>query len=108
VPRRNAPNLENCSLAELEIAARAAPSRRSHNRLMAIRALALNIAPQQVAALYSVSARSLNNWIRRFNQQGIDGLIEGARPGRPAKITPEQSAHYRQLMEQPELAEQLH
>jgi len=75
---------------------------------MAIRALALNIVPEQVAALYSVSPRSLNNWIRRFNQQGIDGLIEGARTGRPPKITPEQSTHYRQLIEQPELAEQLH
>jgi transposase len=62
---------------------------------MAIRALSLNIAPEQVAALYSVLPRSLNNWIRRFNQPGIDGLIAGARTGRPAKITPGQSAHYR-------------
>jgi transposase len=75
---------------------------------MALRALALHIAPEQVAALYSVSPRSLNNWIRRFNQQGIDGLIEGPRTGRPPKITLEESAHYRQLIEQPELAEQLH
>jgi transposase len=58
--------------------------------------------------LYSVSPRSLNNWIRKFNQQGIDGLIERARTARPAKIIPEQSAHYRQLIEQPELADQLH
>ena len=108
MPRRLAPNLENCSLTELEIAANAAPSRRSHNRLMAMRALALNIAAEQVAALYSVSSRSLNNWISRFNRQGIDGLIEGTRTGRPTKITPEQSAHYRQLIEQPELADQLH
>jgi len=108
VPRRITPNLENCSLAELEIAAHAAPSRRSHNRLMAMRALAVHIAPEQVAALYSVSPRSLNNWIRKFNAQGIDGLIERPRSGRPSKITQEQSAHYRQLIEQPELAEQLH
>lgn len=108
MPGRITPNLENCSLAELEVAAKAAPSKRSHNRLMAIRALTLNIPAGQVAALYSISLRSLNNWVRWFNQQGIDGLIEGARSGRPAKITPEQSAHYRQLIEQPELADQLH
>jgi transposase len=54
---------------------------------MAMLALALNIAPEQVAALYSVSLRSLINWIMRFNQQGIDGLIEGACTGRPPKIT---------------------
>lgn len=108
MPGRITPNLENCSLAELEVAAKAAPSKRSHNRLMAIRALTLNIPAGQVAALYSISLRSLNNWVRWFNQQGIDGLIEGARSGRPAKITPEQSAHYCQLIEQPELADQLH
>jgi len=108
VPGRITANLENCSLAELEVAAKAAPSKRSHNRLMAIRALTLNIPAGQVAALYSISLRSLNNWVRWFNQQGIDGLIEGARSGRPAKITPEQSAHYCQLIEQPELADQLH
>ena len=108
MPGRLAPNLENCSLTELEVAAKAAPSRRSHVRLMAIRALTLTIPAEQVAALYSVSLRSLNNWVRRFNQQGIDGLIEGARTGRPPKITPEQSAHYCQLIEQPELADQLH
>jgi ABC-type ATPase involved in cell division len=44
---------------------------------MAIRALTLNIPLEQVAALYSISPRRLNNWIRRFNQQGVDGLIEG-------------------------------
>ena len=108
MPRRRVPNLENCSLAELEVAAKAAPSKRSHNRLMAIRALTLSIPAGQVAALYSISLRSLNNWINRFNQQGIDGLIEGERSGRPSKITPEQSAHYRQLIEQPELADQIH
>ena len=75
---------------------------------MAIRALTLNIPAEQVAALYSTSRRSLNHWVRWFNQQGIDGLIEGARTGRPSKITPEQSAHYRQLIEQPEVADQLH
>jgi hypothetical protein len=45
MPRRLALNLENCSLAELEVATKAAPSQQSHNRLMAIRALTLNIPP---------------------------------------------------------------
>ncbi len=51
MPGRLAPNLENCSLAELEVAAKAAPSRRSHNRLMAIRALTLNIPAGQMKLL---------------------------------------------------------
>lgn len=59
-----------------------------------MRALALTIAPEQMSTLYSVSPRSLTNWIRLFNQQNIDGLIEWARTRRPPKIIPEQSAHY--------------
>jgi hypothetical protein len=62
--------------------------------LMAMRALALTIAFEQMSTLYSVSPRSLTNWIRRFNQQNIDGLIEWARSRRPPKIIQEQSAHY--------------
>ncbi|MEJ2671852.1 MAG: helix-turn-helix domain-containing protein [Deltaproteobacteria bacterium] len=52
----------------------------------------MNIPPEQVAAFNSISWRSLHNWIRRFNQQGTVGLIEGERTGRPPKITPEHSA----------------
>lgn len=86
------PNAENCSLAELEVAARAAPSKRSHLRLMAIRALFLGIGHDPVASLFSITRRTLSNWIKRFNEQGIDDLIERPRPGRPRKISPEQGA----------------
>ena len=101
-------NFENCSLAELETAASAAVSKRSHNRLMAMRALALGIDPGQVAALYLVSRRGLSRWINQFNEQGIDGLIERSRTGRPPKINAEQSSYYQELIQKPELAEQTH
>jgi len=55
----NMPNAENCTLAELETAAGAAVSKRSHVRLMAIKALLLGFILDQVAALYSVSPRTL-------------------------------------------------
>lgn len=50
------PNAENCTLAELDIAAGAAASKRSHVRLMAMKALLLGFASDQVAALYSISS----------------------------------------------------
>ena len=46
--------------------------------------------------------------VAQFNRQGIDGLIERPRLGRPAKINAEQSACYKELIEKPELAEQTH
>jgi len=90
------------------VAAKAAPSQRSHNRLLAYQGLGLEHPSKAGGRFIQHLPAQLNNWIRRFNQQGVDGLIEGERPGRPAKITPEQSAHYRQLIEQPKLADQLH
>jgi hypothetical protein len=67
------PNAENCSLAELHVAAQAAPTKQSHIHLMAIRALSLGISHDQVAALFNKTRRTLSIWIKRFNEQGIDG-----------------------------------
>lgn len=104
----NIPNAENCSLAELQTAAQAAVSRRSHVRMMAIKALLLGVTHDQVAALCSFTRRTLSRWIERFNQSGIDGLIEQRHTGRPPKITPEQSTEYEELIRHPERADQTH
>lgn len=104
----NMPNGENCTLAELETAAGAAVSKRSHVRLMAMKALLLGFVYDQVAALYSVSRRTLSRWVERFNRLGIDGLIESSRNGRPRKISPEQSAQYEELIEHPEQVNYTH
>ncbi len=104
----NMPNAENCTLAELETAAGAAVSKRSHIRLMAMKALLLGFIYDQVAALYSVSRRTLSRWVERFNRLGIDGLIETPRTGRPRKISPEQSAQYEELIEHPERVNYTH
>jgi transposase len=104
----NMPNAENCSLVELETSAQAAISRRSHVRLMAIKALIMGVAHATVAELFGVCVRTLGRWVLRFNQGGIDGLIERARPGRPCKITPELSDQYEELIEHPDRANYTH
>jgi transposase len=106
--RLNMPNPENCTLAELKMAAIVAVSKRSHVRLMAIKALLLEFIFDQVAALYSVSRRTLCRWIGRFNDCGIDRLIEGAHTGRPRKITPELSVQFEELIEHPEWVDYNH
>jgi len=75
---------------------------------MAMRALSMGISHDQVASLYYTSRRGLSRWVAQFNRQGIDGLIERPRPGRPTKINAEQSAHYQELIQEPALAEQTH
>lgn len=98
------PNAENCSLAELDIATKATPRKQSHERMMAMRALLIGIPKNQVAALHQVTCRTLNNWISRFNERGIDGLIEAKRSGRPRVIPTEKRPQLRQLVEQPQQA----
>lgn len=68
------PNRESCTLEELETSARAAPIQRTNLRLLAIKALAMGIPHEQVAALFGVNEDSVSRWVRRFNQRGIDGL----------------------------------
>jgi transposase len=36
-----------------------------------------------VARLFGEDATSVQRWVRRFEQSGLDGLREGERPGRP-------------------------
>lgn len=45
------PNTKNCSLAELDSAAQAAVSQRSHIRMMTIKTMFLGIIPDQVVAI---------------------------------------------------------
>ncbi len=107
-PEPTQPNAENCSISELDIACGAAPSRRAHDRLRAIKTLILGIDHDTTAELFDVSRRALFNWVRRFNEAGIDGLVDRARSGRPRKIAREQSSAVRESFEHPETAGHRH
>jgi transposase len=102
------PNPENCSSQELAAAIKAARSPASRQRLQAIKALLLGVAHATVAELFSVTAQTLVIWIKAFNAQGIDGLIEHGRPGRPRKIPPEQTERLVDLLQHPSQAEITH
>jgi transposase len=95
-------------LTELEIADRASASRWSHVRMSAIRILMLGFTHDQVAAISVVSRRTLSRWVQRFNERGIDGLIDGPKTGRPPKITAEQSKEYEELIERPQRVDVTH
>lgn len=107
-PRLVLPNPENCTREELRTAAKAAPSQASYERMMAMLALLEGITVDQVCRLYTITSHTLRTWIHKFNQYGIDGLIERKSPGAPRKISKEECARYRQLLENPELAGQVH
>ncbi len=102
------PNRENCSCEELETAIKATPLKEGYRRLFAIKCLLAGIPHKLVAETNSISNRTLYNWIRKFNDSGIDGLIEKPRSGRPRKISPAQTEQYKHLVDNPKDADQFH
>lgn len=102
------PNPENASHAELEIAAKCARTQREHNRYRAIMALIMGFEREAVAKLFSVTDRAVRNWIVAFNQQGIDGLLEEPREGRPQKIPESQHEELREVLTHPKKAGETH
>lgn len=47
-------------------------------------------SPYEVADLLGDAPRSVYNWITRFREQGLDGLREESRPGRPKQLSEKQ------------------
>lgn len=105
---RTMPNAENCTLAELDVAIRAARSQRSQLRLQAIKALLMGFDFLQVAELFMADERTLRRWVAAFNAQGLEALIDQARPGRPPAIGAEHTERLRDLLQRPSQAEITH
>ena len=87
---------------------KAAPRQRGYVRMSAIRVLGLGFSHDQSAQMHNVSKRTITRWVNCFNDQGVDGLIDRPRAGRPKKIGPEKSAEYRNLIQHPEKVNQTH
>lgn len=47
---------------------------------------------QQVAETFGENPRTVQRWVMRFEEYGLDGLREGVRPGRPATLDAKQWA----------------
>ena len=45
---------------------------------------------QQVAETFGENPRTVQRWVKRFEEHGLDGLREGERPGRPATLDAKQ------------------
>jgi transposase len=79
--------------AELE---RLARSRTEEARLVVRAKIVLGLAagerPYQVADRVGVGRMAAYEWLHRFNAEGLKGLTDHPRPGRPPTYTPEQRA----------------
>lgn len=69
--------------------------RRSHesrydHRLHGILLVAQGMSCRKVARLLGDAPRTIAYWVRRFEEEGLAGLVEGERPGRPRRLSEKQ------------------
>lgn len=59
---------------------------RYDHRLHAILMVAQSMSCRQVARLLGDSPRTVAYWVKRFETEGLSGLADADRPGRPSKL----------------------
>lgn len=72
-------------LATVETAMHHAPQPEVRQRATAIRMLHLGHKPETVAELLAVAPSTVWNWHRRYRAEGVSGLANQPKSGRPAK-----------------------
>jgi transposase len=58
-------------------------------RLYAVYQISIGKNSEYLVELYGSSHKSICNWVSRYNAEGIDGLKDRRRSGRPAKLSME-------------------
>jgi transposase len=71
---------------------------RYDHRLHCVSLVASGMSCEQVALCFGDSPRSVVNWVRRFDRQGLAGLAEGNHSGRPGRLSAEQLEEVRTLI----------
>ena len=63
---------------------------RYDHRLHAILLVAQGMSCGEAAGLLGDSTRTVQYWVRRFEEEGLTGLVDADKPGRPGRLTSEQ------------------
>jgi transposase len=85
-------NAEMIRLAIQQEIGRSEESRYDH-RLHGLLLVTTGQSCREVARLFGEDATTVQRWVRRFEQSGLEGLREGERPGRPRALDPGQWRH---------------
>ena len=85
---------------ELRRLASAARDGEQTRRLMALAAIADGKNRTDAAAVGLMDRQTLRDWVIRFNEQGLEGLVNKKPPGRPSKFTAEQKRQLAEIVEE--------
>lgn len=68
-------------------------------RLLALAAAYDGMSREDAARIGGMDRQTLRDWVHRFNNDGVDGLVDAKSPGRPPKLSVEQREELRRLVE---------
>ena len=71
---------------------------RYDHRLHGVLLVAQGLSAPEVAQLLGDGTRTVEYWVRRFNAEGLSGLVEGERSGRPSRLSESQLEQIGQLL----------
>lgn len=79
---------------------RSEESRYDH-RLHGVLLVAQGMSCPEVSRLLGDSPRTVEYWVRRFEERGLAGLVEGERTGRPRRLNDKQLEEIQSVLRQP-------
>jgi transposase len=88
------------ALATLETVLKQTQEARVFRRAQAIREVVAGHHVNTVSATFHFTNSALRKWVQRFANQGVSGLVDRPRPGRPRKVTCELAQHLNRLVDQ--------
>jgi transposase len=86
-------------LTELKKKAERDGAYRVAKRLQAVLLNSGGHASGELASLLSAPRSKVSEWLSNYEEYGVEGLLEGYRPGRPALLTPDQSRELYDIVE---------
>jgi transposase len=95
MPKQNNYTLDDEQLKQVREAVKS-PIARVAKRATVLHSLHLGYGVETIAQMHNLSVASIYNHVNRFQAEGIEGLPDKPKSGRPSKATPE----YVQLLEQ--------
>ena len=90
---------EDFGAAGLRVLAGKTKDANQARRLLAIAAVRDGMDRDAAARIGGMDRQTLRDWVRRFNAEGPDGLVSRKPSGRPSKLSLEQKAQLRALVE---------
>lgn len=84
---------------ELAAAARKEHDRRVKTRILIVRYVQQGHSARQAGKVFALSRTQACMWIHRYNEQGLEGLREQPRSGRPPILTDSQIDRFKEYLE---------